>query len=118
MASDLDFVQYVCEQMRDAGPISYRKMFGEYAIYCNDKVVALVCDNQCFVKPTESARALLASPTEAPPYPGAKPHFVIDDMLDDREWMTNFVRTTEAALPPPKPKKPKGERRKPREGND
>jgi hypothetical protein len=29
---------------------------GEYAIYCNGKVVALVCDNQLFVKPTEAAQ--------------------------------------------------------------
>ena len=30
-------------------------MLGEYVIYCNNKVVALVCDNKLFVKPTAQA---------------------------------------------------------------
>lgn len=45
MASDLDFVEFVVDQMENAGVITYRKMFGEYALYCEGKVVALVCDN-------------------------------------------------------------------------
>ncbi|RKY80895.1 competence protein TfoX, partial [candidate division KSB1 bacterium] len=49
MASDLSFVEFVAEQMEDAGLITYRKMFGEYALYCNGKVTALICDNQLFV---------------------------------------------------------------------
>lgn len=54
MASSLSFVTYVCEQMAQAGDIRFRKMFGEYGIYCNDKIVALVCDDQLFVKVTEA----------------------------------------------------------------
>jgi len=53
MASDKEFVAYVCEQLREAGEISSRRMFGEAAVYLGDKVVGLVCDNQLFVKPTE-----------------------------------------------------------------
>jgi len=45
MASAEDFVEYVVEQIRDAGTITYRKMFGEYAVYSGKKVVALICDN-------------------------------------------------------------------------
>jgi hypothetical protein len=56
MASDLGFVEYVCDQMRDAGRVRFRKMFGEFAVYCDDKVVALVCDDQLFVKPTPGGR--------------------------------------------------------------
>jgi TfoX/Sxy family transcriptional regulator of competence genes len=52
MASDLSFVKYVRDQINADGQISFRKMFGEYAIYYGEKVVALVCDNQLFVKPT------------------------------------------------------------------
>ena len=32
-------------------------MFGEYAIYCDEQVVALVCDNQLFVEITPPGRA-------------------------------------------------------------
>jgi TfoX/Sxy family transcriptional regulator of competence genes len=33
MASDLGYVQHVCNQVRDIGQVSHRKMFGEYAVY-------------------------------------------------------------------------------------
>ncbi len=104
MASDLEFVEYVCDQIRDAGSISFRKMFGEYAIYCNGKVIALVCDNQFFLKPTDGGRSFIGNVTEALPYPGAKPYFLIGDQLDDREWVSNLVRATEKEIPLPKPK--------------
>ena len=107
MASDLEFVNYVCDQTAAAGSISFRKMFGEYAVYCDGKVVALVCDNQFFVKPTAAGRAMVGKVAEAPPYPGAKPYFLIGDELDDREWVSTLVRVTARELPLPKPKKPK-----------
>ncbi len=107
MASDLEFADYVCEQMRGALRISHRKMFGEYAVYAGEKVVALVCDNQLFVKPTDAGRALLGKPTMAPPYPGAKDFFLIEGQLDDRDFMATLIAETAKALPAPKPKKKK-----------
>jgi TfoX/Sxy family transcriptional regulator of competence genes len=82
-------------------------MFGEFAVYCDGKVVALVCDNQLFVKPTAAGRARLGAVTEAPPYPGAKHYFLIGEALDDRQLIADIVRVTARELPPPKPKKPK-----------
>ncbi len=107
MASDEKFVSFICEQMADAGPISARKMFGEYAIYCGEKVVALVCDNQLFVKPTPGGRMLLGDAAEGAPYPGAKPHFLMDEGLDDREMLAQLIAVTVRELPEPKPKAPK-----------
>jgi TfoX/Sxy family transcriptional regulator of competence genes len=107
MASEQKFVDFVCDQMRKAGQIASRKMFGEYAIYCDSKVVALVCDNQLFVKPSTGGKALLDQPQLASPYPGAKSHFLIDDRLDDAEWLTQLIATTARELPTPKPKKKK-----------
>lgn len=46
MSSDKDFVEYLVSQIQNIGIISYKKMFGEYAIYCDEKVIALVCDNR------------------------------------------------------------------------
>jgi TfoX/Sxy family transcriptional regulator of competence genes len=105
MASDLGFVEYVCDQMCDAGRIRFRKMFGEFAIYCDDKVVALVCDDQLFVKPTPGGRAFIGEPVESPPYLGAKPHFLIEDHIDDRVWLTGLIEVTACELPAPKPRK-------------
>jgi TfoX/Sxy family transcriptional regulator of competence genes len=104
MASDQAFIEYVVDQIRDAGQVRYRKMFGEYALYCDEKVVALVCDNQLFIKPTAAGRTLIVKPHEAPPYPGAKPHFLIDDKLDNHSWLTHLIRLTADELPMPRPK--------------
>ena len=112
MPSDIGFVEYVCEQVRDVPGVSYRKMFGEYALYVGEKVVALVCENQLFVKPTTAGRALLNTPREAPPYGGAKPYFAIGEHLEDQEFMAQLLTVTEGELPAPKPRKAK--RRKPR----
>jgi TfoX/Sxy family transcriptional regulator of competence genes len=103
MASDIGFVEYVCEQVAGAGRISHRRMFGEFALYCDGKVVALICDNQFFLKPTAAGRQLLGRVREAPPYPGAKLYFLLDADLEDAEQMARLVRATAAELPPPKP---------------
>ena len=53
MATTTDFIEYVCEQLSSVGAIRYRKMFGEYGIYCNRKIVGVICDDQLFLKITE-----------------------------------------------------------------
>ena len=107
MASDQDFVDFIVDQLANAGDITSRKMFGEYAIYCDGKVTALVCDNQLFVKPTEAGRSFIGEVVEAPPYPGAKMSFLIEDGFENRDWISELVRITAKALPEPKPKKKK-----------
>jgi len=107
VASDLAFVEFVADQLDAGCGASYRKMFGEYALYSKGKVVALICDNQLFVKPTEAGRSFIGEVVEAPPYPGAKPAFLIQDRLEDRAWLTELIIRTEQALPRPKPKRKK-----------
>ncbi len=104
MASDLNFVEFIVEQIENAGVITYRKMFGEYALYCNGKVIALICDNQLFVKPTKAGKSFIGNIVEAPPYPGAKPSFLIEEQIEDREWLSKLIILTEKELPMPKPK--------------
>ena len=64
-------------------PLSAHKMFGEYALYLDGKVVALVCDDQLYLKPTPGAKAALPDCPTGPPYPGAKLHLLVTDALDD-----------------------------------
>jgi TfoX/Sxy family transcriptional regulator of competence genes len=98
-------VDFIVEQMAEARDVSARKMFGEYAIYCRGKLIALFCDDQLFIKPTNAGRAFLGKPKEAPPYPGAKPYFLLrGDQCEDGEWLSELARLTERELPPPKPK--------------
>jgi DNA transformation protein and related proteins len=113
MASDREFVTFVCEQLRGAGEISSKRMFGEAAVYLNGKVVGLVCDNQLFLKATEPGRARIGSPVEAPPFPGANNWFLMTD-LDDPEFLADLVRATAEALPAPKIKARKTRRSKPK----
>lgn len=107
MASDKSFIEFIVDQMGNAGYISHKKMFGEYAIYCDSKVVALVCDNQLFVKPTEDGRAYIGEIVEAEPYPGAKLYFLIEDKFEDREWISGLIKITAQTLPLPKQKQKK-----------
>lgn len=111
MASDKEFVSFVCEQLRAAGEISSRRMFGEAAVYLEGKVVGLVCDNQLFVKATGPGRAKIGVPVEAPPFPGASNWFLLED-LDDAEFLADLLRTTADALPIPKVKTKKARRSK------
>lgn len=108
MASRQDTVDYLLDQIARAGRMTARKMFGEYAIYCGGKVVAFVCDDQLFVKPTVAGRGLIDTPREGHPYPGAKPHLLIDgDLWEDADWMADLIRATANELPAPKSPKPK-----------
>jgi TfoX/Sxy family transcriptional regulator of competence genes len=88
-------------------PLTARKMFGEYALYLDGKVVALVCDDQLYLKPTPGAEAALPGNPTAPPYPGAKPHLHLTDALDDPDRVIVALKAIAADLPAPKPKKPK-----------
>ena len=88
-----------------AGDVSARKMFGEYALYCDGKLAALICDNQLFVKPTDAGRQLAGSVEDAPPYPGAKPSLLIPKSYwEDGGRLSDLIRVTTDALPLPKPK--------------
>ncbi len=94
MSSELDFVQFVAEQMEDAGNIAYHKMFGDYAIYCNGIIFGLICDNQVFIKSTEKGKKFVGEVVEAPPYPGAKNQILIEDKFENKEWISELVRIT------------------------
>ena len=112
MASDKVFIEFITGQMEDAGFISHRQMFGEYVIYCDNKVVALVCDNKLFVKPTAGGREYIGNVVEAPPYPGAKLCFLIEDAYEDQEWLSGLIMITAQELPLPKPRRKKSAKRK------
>ena len=105
MASRQSIVDFILEQIDESGSVYTKKMFGEYGIYCNDRIVALVCDDQLFVKPTKAGRAFLGDYVEGFPYPGAKPYFLISgEMWDNTEWLTTLFKISAAELPLPKKK--------------
>jgi TfoX/Sxy family transcriptional regulator of competence genes len=104
MKQNNSFVQFVVDQIQNAGSISCKSMFGGYTVYCDGKIVALICNNQLFVKPTENGRSFIGTVKEAPPYPGAKPCFLIQDKIEDKKWICTLIRQTAEELPIPKQK--------------
>jgi TfoX/Sxy family transcriptional regulator of competence genes len=107
VASKIEFVKFIVDQLCNAGEITYRKMFGEYGVYCDGKIFALICDDQLFVKITKAGRKRYPHLPEAPPYEGGKNYFFIED-VDNREMLTELTMVTCEELPKPKPKKKKG----------
>ncbi|MEO7425015.1 MAG: TfoX/Sxy family protein [Fibrobacteria bacterium] len=107
MASDKKFVEFILDQIQTAGSVHAKPMFGEYGVYCNNKIVGLICDDRLFVKPTESGKKFIGDIVEAPPYPGAKSYFLIEDKFEDREWISELITLTADALPLQKKKKQK-----------
>ena len=103
MATSVEYIEFVCTQMAGVGSIRYRKMFGDYMIYVNDKPVLLVCDNQVFVKQLAQLQDKMQGSKVAFPYDGAKPHYVLD--IENAELSKEVVTILEAATPIPKPKK-------------
>jgi len=116
MATSQDTIHYICDEAGFGSQLTFRKMFGEYALYLDGKVVALVCGDQLFLKPTDQGRRYLRQVALAPPYPGAKDHFLLAAELDDPERLHAALEITARALPVLKPKgqprlRPKAKRR-------
>jgi len=109
MATSERTIDFLLDQLGAVRGMRARKMFGEYALYCGEKVVALVCDDQLFVKITAPGKALVGTRyAEGFAYPGAKASILVGaDELEDHERLAELIRVTAAALPSPKPKKTK-----------
>ena len=103
MASDLDYVQYVIDQIKINGKITYKKMFGEYLIYLNNKPVVMVCDNTAFVKMFDCIKPLMVDAETGFPYKGAKEHYIVN--VDVSEHLSNIVTVLEKNAPISKKKK-------------
>lgn len=113
MSSSSRTVDFILEQIADAGAVSARKMFGEYGLYCDGRLVALVCDDQFFVKPTAAGRDFLGEVDPVSPYPQAKPWYRIgEDKWDERDWLVRLIAITTEQLPLPPPKAPKKKKSK------
>src|SRR5687768_16163845 len=102
MATDQKFVDFVLDQLQAVKEVTAKKMFGEYGVYANGKIFGLICDNRLFIKPTIAGRAFIGKVVEVPPYEGAKLSFLIDEKIEDRQWLCALVRLTVKELPEPR----------------
>jgi len=105
MATSIHVVDYICEQLQGLGNVHYRKMFGEYMVYLNNKPVIIVCDNTAFVKKLDSIAEMMKRANVGVPYPGAKEHYILD--IDDAELCRKIVIRLEENISCIKEKKSK-----------
>src|SRR5687768_10006151 len=111
MATTAATVAFVQERLRPPRFV-LKPMFGEYALYADGKVVALVCDDRVFVKVHDATKDL-ANCEQAPPYPGAKPHYVIEEGQLAEPAFAPTLLALARALPDSKKKPPKKAAKKP-----
>lgn len=106
MSTSQTTIDFILDQLQSACEVSARKMFGEYALYCDGKVVGLVCDDILYIKITESGKKFVGDKYKSGfAYPGAKESMRIDgDLIEDRDWLCELVSITAENLPLPKKK--------------
>ena len=105
MATSVDYIEYVCEQIKGNYAVRYKKMFGEYMVYVNDKPVLLVCDNCVFVKMLKELAELMSDAEIGLPYEGTKEHYILD--IENAELVSAVIEVLERVTPLPKPRKKK-----------
>jgi len=103
MATSVEFIEFVCDQIKGPWDIRYRKMFGEYMVYVNDKPVLLVCDNTVYVKKLDCLAEIMPGAETGFPYSGAKEHYLLD--IEDPDLSGEVIAVLERITPFPKPKK-------------
>ena len=108
MASNLDFIEFVCSSLKDLGAIRYRKMFGDYMVYVNEKPAVMICDNIAYVKKHPAISDLMKEAETGIPYDGAKEHYVLD--VEHKDALMKIVGTLEKVLPYPQKKSKKNDK--------
>lgn len=105
MASSLDFVQYVCDQIEGTGIVRAKKMFGDWLVYVDEKPLILVCDNICYIKKLPELETLMSDAECGYPYDGAREHYILD--IDHACEVRKVVRIALDVIPLPqrKPRK-------------
>lgn len=108
MATRKDTIAFVLERLGHPDRFSVRAMFGEYAVYADGKVVALVCDDQLFVKILPASAALAGTCEQASPFPGAKPYYLVtEDRLSSLSGLAALLIDMAEGLPAPRKKRAK-----------
>ena len=91
MASTKEYRDYILEQLSLVPGISCRPMMGEFLLYANGVLFGGIYDDRLLVKKTDGNAEFGMS--EALPYEGAKPMYLVDE-VDDKERLKGIVERT------------------------
>ena len=103
MASSREYLDFVLEQLEGISGIDYKKMFGEYMVYINDKPIFTVCDNTVYVKKLPQIENLMCAADCGYPYDGAKECYILD--VENTGLLSSLIPVLEEVTPLPKKKK-------------
>mgnify|MGYP000965271673 FL=1 len=105
MASSKEYLHYILEQLSGLEEITYRAMMGEFILYYRGRIVGGIYDDRLLVKPVKAALSAMPSAVYEPPYDGAKPMLLVEE-VEDGAFLRELLVAMEPELPAPKPKKP------------
>lgn len=103
IATTKEYLDYVLDHLPACGTVRYRKMFGEYMIYIDDKPLLTVCDNTVFVKKLSALAPLANGLSTGFPYEGAKEQYTLD--LDDTARAAQIIIALKNLTPIPAKRK-------------
>ena len=103
MATSSEYIEFVCEKIKNFGAVRSRKMFGEYMVYINDKPIFTVCDNTVYVKKLPQIENLMCAAACGYPYDGAKECYILD--VENTGLLSSLIPVLEEVTPLPKKKK-------------
>lgn len=104
MASTRDFLDFIIDQIDNKNLVKWRKMFGEYAIYYDNKVIGLITDNQFYLKNTKVGREFIAKELGeenlklASPFPKAKDWILLDEEIENKELLNELIEIIRSEL--------------------
>ncbi|MBQ6782570.1 MAG: TfoX/Sxy family protein [Acholeplasmatales bacterium] len=87
MSSSIDYLEYVLDLLSDIENITYKKMMGEYILYCDGIIFGGIYDNRFLIKKTKSLENIGFK--EEIPYPSAKPMYLVD--IENREEINELI---------------------------
>ena len=87
MSSSIDYLEYVLDLLSDIENITYKKMMGEYILYCDGIIFGGIYDNRFLIKKTKTLENIGFK--EEMPYPSAKPMYLVD--IENREEIDELI---------------------------
>ncbi|MBQ9425006.1 MAG: TfoX/Sxy family protein [Erysipelotrichaceae bacterium] len=104
MASSIEYLNFILEQLSFLDDVTYRPMMGEFIIYYKGKIIGGIYDDRFLVKPVKSAIKMMPEAERQLPYEGAKEMLAVDN-VDDREFLMKLLEAMYDELPAGKKKK-------------
>ena len=87
MSSSIDYLEYVLDLLSDIENITYKKMMGEYILYCDGIIFGGIYDNRFLIKKTKTLENMGFK--EEIPYPSAKPMYLVD--IENSEEINELI---------------------------